>query len=120
MSESTTRVKRRKVHPPAVCCEPHLIRAPIYPCTLVPEGKAGILIIGEKVYAITPVAELPPEGDVLVRGYSLLQSDGKRYDVSLAAPVETCDCPDGTFREREGGCRHVRALRELRAANKIA
>jgi hypothetical protein len=36
---------------------------------------------------------------------------GQRYD--LPASLDSCDCPDGTYRpERPGGCRHQEALRQ--------
>lgn len=54
-------------------------------------------------------------------GYRLVKIDGLErtatYDVDVTTPHWTCDCPDATFTDRPGGCKHIGGLRAaLRAA----
>lgn len=61
--------------------------------------------------------------EVLANGYRLHGWDAKRGEVTcydLPADLSSCDCPDATYRgEREGGCKHRRALSALLAAGRI-
>lgn len=52
--------------------------------------------------------------DGILLGYRLNKADGTAYD--LPADLSGCDCPDATYRERPGGCKHRRSLRAALAA----
>src|SRR5262245_3733004 len=39
------------------------------------------------------------------------------YDLTL--DLSSCDCPDATYRPREGGCKHAAAVRALQKAGKL-
>jgi hypothetical protein len=45
-----------------------------------------------------------------ITGWHLVRDDDENYD--LPADLSSCDCADRTFHpEREGGCKHMVALR---------
>jgi hypothetical protein len=57
-----------------------------------------------------------------VRGYRLIKIDAllnaATYDVEITANGFRCDCPDATYTDRPGGCKHCRGLAAgLKAAN---
>src|SRR4051794_19537562 len=77
----------------------------------VPGGRLGELLINHKHYLV----QHTPTGFRLCCKVDR-QGDPVAYD--LPATLESCDCPDATYRPRAGGCKHVKALRALRAAGK--
>jgi hypothetical protein len=55
-------------------------------------------------------------------GYCLTGFDARKGKVSaydLPLDLSSCDCPDATYRVREGGCKHQKALAALRTAGKL-
>lgn len=45
------------------------------------------------------------------RVFRLVKDNGESFNVSLANRDQPrCDCGDATFRERPGGCKHLRSL----------
>jgi hypothetical protein len=80
------------------------------------------LLIGAAVLEIEDAKELmsywcqasTERGNII--GWSLRRFGfDETYD--LPASLDSCDCPDGTYRpERPGGCRHQQALRQALAA----
>jgi hypothetical protein len=91
-----------------------LLTRPIGPCALIPAGQPGQITINGDAYRLAYISHEFGQVD----GYQILKADGTVYDVS--ADLSTCDCPDGTYRIREGGCRHCVAIRQLRDAELIA
>jgi len=84
---------------------------PLFPCTLLPDGSPGLMLLNKQVYLVSVLGELPADGPVIVRGVRFTKADGSVYDVS--ADTFGCDCGDGTYRpERPHGCKHARAARE--------
>jgi len=76
--------------------------------------EGGVLAINGTAYEVLPLFD----GEALV-GYRLLKPDATMYDLETAGPRGwSCDCADATFHpERQGGCKHVKALKAaLRAA----
>ena len=53
-------------------------------------------------------------------GYRLTKADGTVYDIDATEPHWRCDCPDAEWRpDRDGGCKHRRALAALTSAGKL-
>jgi hypothetical protein len=59
---------------------------------------------------------------VLAGGFRLTGFDPRKEEVTvydLPADLSSCDCPDACYRDRPGGCKHVKALQALKAAGKV-
>src|SRR5262249_30097190 len=87
------------------------------------------------VKVLRPVGSIGPEknqvGEITINGkpyfvrltdtcYQLFGFDEKKgepshYDVA----GDSCDCPDATYRDRPGGCKHCRAIAALINAGKL-
>ena len=55
-------------------------------------------------------------------GFRLVGWDDRKEAVALydlPLDLSSCDCPDATYRDREGGCKHQKALSALRNAGKL-
>src|SRR4051794_41132095 len=90
-----------------------MVRKPICPCRLIPTGCAGLVEINGKSYGLCYLAERDgATGDIQINGYRLMTGEGKVYDVPES--LESCDCPDATYRSRRQVCKHAAALRQLR------
>jgi len=50
-------------------------------------------------------------------GMFRVYAEGSTYTVDLE--TETCECPDSTHRDPEGGCKHVRRIRFTTGARDI-
>lgn len=87
--------------------------APICPCEITPRGRPGLLRIGEHHYAIVVLADLPPSGEPIVRGFRLVSGEGNVYDLCLEA---YCDCPGASYGRL---CKHTRAIRQLRREGRL-
>jgi hypothetical protein len=75
---------------------------------LLPKGAPGEVLLNGKVYSITPVVHADRDGRRVVAGWSFL-----RLEVWHVAEDLSCDCPDATFRDRSGPCKHAGAVRQL-------
>jgi hypothetical protein len=52
-------------------------------------------------------------------GFDQKKGEPTHYDLPL--DCSSCDCPDQTYRaDRPGGCKHMAAMRALKAAGKLA
>ena len=117
MSSLTTSASRVKPGSP---------RKPLLPVQVTGHFIGGAededLLIGAAVLEIEDAKELTSywcqanteHGNIV--GWSLRRFGfAEVYD--LPATLDSCDCPDGTFKsERPGGCRHQAALRQALAA----
>ena len=99
-----------------------LLRRPVAPCDLVPAGVPGEVLINGTSYALRYNATLPETGEPEVYGYSLEKADGTGYDLPFT--LDDCTCPDHIYRrdpaDQCGMCKHARAMKALRAAEKLA
>lgn len=70
------------------------------------------LTIRDDAYSVRPARPLP-EG--VWGAWRLGGPDGKAYLITDGDAGAECDCPDFRFRHggRDGGCKHVRALRAV-------
>lgn len=91
-----------------------MVRSPIAPCTLMPSGRAGEVLIKGEVYSLEYLSQFP--GDV--SGYRLTKPGQTPYD--LPADLGYCECNDSIHRSRPNGCKHRRALKALRREGRIA
>ena len=108
MTRAEAIAEERKT-PPAV-----LLR-PIAPCEILPNGRAGLILIHGHDYLITYHGHLPPVGDPVVTGYRLTKPTGEVYDVPHT--LDDCDCGDRHYRNR--ACKHLLALMTLRIRKEI-
>lgn len=90
---------RRKVYPPS---------APGHRWVVQPApGCTAVIEIGKTWYDVRPIAD---RGRLV--GFRLVKhDDGQRYDLDITTDPWACDCGDGTFRTRPGGCKHAAELR---------
>ena len=102
-------------YPPVALVSANWLHDPLAPCHLLPNGTPGILHVvsqvGEKLVSVTYAVWVFGEPGK-VSGYRLVRPDFTFHDVDVEAEGgPTCDCPDAISRVREGGCKHVAALR---------
>ncbi len=72
------------------------------------------VLINEKPYYLTRT-----ETGYRLTGYDSRKGKVTTYD--LPADLSSCDCPDATWRpQREGGCKHRKALAALRQTGKLS
>src|SRR4051794_37779942 len=98
-----TQVRRphQRVHAPK-SVEAQTIVKPICCSTLLPGGQAGLISIDGNQYGLAYNSSRDTRTcDVTIHGYRLLTGEGKAYDVDET--ISFCDCPDSTYRVREGG-----------------
>lgn len=97
-----------------------LLRKPIWPCELLPEGEPGEVEINGQVYDLAVNADLPEHGEPVTYGFRLTNRESERvYDVDCSSQWLTCDCADATYNDPAGGCKHSRAIRDLRERGEI-
>ena len=72
------------------------------------DARSGLLDIDGKPYGIIALYDRRQ-----LVGLQLVKPDGKTYE--LPADLSECNCPDSLYRERQGGCKHRKALREALA-----
>ncbi len=111
----TTTTRTRKPLPPATI-NYEWLRVPFAPTLDAHKSLPGIIRIGEHTYNVWALGE-QTEAGVKVIGFELFhQLTGGNYHVSLNWWGADCDCGDGTYRARPGGCKHIANLRAAFAA----
>src|SRR5262245_32996320 len=91
------------------------------------KGRKPLAPASGSVKALRPIGDVNDQaGEIEINGrpyylalrgtcYTLTGYDARKAQVTsydLPADLSGCDCPDATFRdEREGGCKHRKALR---------
>lgn len=75
-------------------------------------GAPGEILINGKAYLLGRHSH-----GFRLGGYNAAKDEGTCYDIPL--DCSSCDCPDATYRQREGGCKHQRAIRALLNAGKL-
>jgi hypothetical protein len=73
------------------------------------DAHPGVLLINGMPYLVRE-----HRTDGCLTGYALVKADGTVYD--LPPDLSSCDCPDATFTDRPGGCKHRKALQAALAA----
>ncbi len=99
-----------RLHKPALCNDIRLVKRPIAPCTLLPAGSPGQVIIEGVPYTLT----YNLSDDYRILGFRLVNTVNKKvYDVEGIGCV-SCTCGDYVYR-REGrdprGCKHMIGMR---------
>jgi hypothetical protein len=102
-----------RVHKPAVCEDVRLVKRPIAPCALIPDGSPGQVIIEGVPYTLT----YNLSDDYRILGFRLVNLvNHKVYDVEGVHCV-SCTCGDFIYR-REGrdprGCKHMIGMKKVR------
>jgi len=98
--------KARRQVGPARLTSLNVFERPVYRCTMLPEGHAGLIELNGQVYGLQCLGHGPEEG------YRFWKPSGEVYDVDTSGTDPLCDCPDCTFREHV--CKHGLALIQLR------
>jgi hypothetical protein len=101
---------RRRVNPARLTACTCTSR-PVYCCTLLPQGQAGLISINGQDYGLRPLGRGPEGG---YRFYKV--KDGKVYDVDTSAGYAECDCPDFVWNRgtvEHPACKHILALVQL-------
>lgn len=109
MTQSIPHTTRRVKSPaPARLTECQTIQRPICCCEILPKGLAGCVSINGQLYLVSYHADVPEQGEVIVRGYRLVSPAGEVYDLS---PETGCECKDHEYRRR--ACKHILAITKL-------
>jgi hypothetical protein len=105
--------RKPRVHKPAVVTEAKMIRRPIAPCSLIPAGAPGLLLLNDANYFVEWNVGRMDE----VLGFRLTHcQSGKVYDLE-GYDCHSCDCPDFEFRRRyhdPRGCKHMIGMKMVR------
>ena len=102
-----------RVHKPAVCDDARLIKRPIAPCALLPQGSPGQVIIEGVPYTVT----FNLDRSYRILGFRLVNVVNKKvYDLESIHCI-SCTCGDFIYR-REGrdprGCKHMIGMKKVR------
>jgi hypothetical protein len=106
MSKVLVRERVRKPLPPATGTA-RVLR----PVGTVNPGTGEVAINGKPYYLQVL------EGGFRLTGYDARKAEVTVYD--LPADLSSCECPDHCFRDRPGGCKHIKSLAALRTAGKL-
>ncbi len=112
---NATTIRKRMVNPAK--CEVEVIQKPIYHCTMLPQGMAGIITLNGQAYYVQCLGSDPRDGYRFVK-----VSTGDCWDCDTSSGHPVCDCADFTFNDRNevtNRCKHGLALVELRRRNVI-
>jgi hypothetical protein len=109
----TTVLRKPRVYKPALVTEAKMVKRPIAPCTLLPAGSPGLLLLNDANYFV----EWNVGDNDAILGFRLTHCvTGQVYDLE-GYDCHSCDCPDFIFRRLHKdprGCKHMIAMRQVR------
>jgi hypothetical protein len=98
---------------PAVVFEAKMVKRPIAPCTLIPAGAPGLLLLNDANYAV----EWNVADNDAVLGFRLTDYvNGEVYDLE-GYDCHSCSCGDFIFRRLQKdprGCKHMIGMKQIR------